>query len=167
VFKGPAGGGGGGDDVDAPVLAAATDLRIQTKSPPKDDQPWTFTATQADVNATSVRVQSSRTASGPWEDLPHGAQMKGKASRVFTAKSLNVTNATGTGDLYFRIVSSAPGFKDGVSAPAGPFPVRGSTPQVGGFSRKCPPGRAGSPPRRATRSRTRSEPEPTAGRSRT
>lgn len=115
------------------ILPPTTDLRVQTKSPPKTGQTWTFSATQPSTAAdVHVRFQCSTTpyVEGSWTDLPFYT-FPTRAGSKWTFNTYNIP----AGNQYFRAISAAPGWVDSIGAQlVGPVPVQQSSPQLPYFT---------------------------------
>lgn len=92
-------------------------------APIRSNNPWQFTAVFTNVvSDVRLRVQSTTTTNieASWTDLPVNLDM----TDVGGLWTLNTTNSSTTnvppGTQYFRVVASAPGYFDSVSAPVGP-----------------------------------------------
>lgn len=114
-------------------LPPTTDLRVQTKSPPKTGQTWTYSASQPSTAADlHVRFQYSTTPynEGSWTDLPFYT-FPTRAGSKWTFNTYNIP----AGDQYFRAISAAPGWVDSIGAQlVGPVPVQQSSPQLPYFT---------------------------------
>ncbi len=93
-----------------------------------------FEALQAGAPADLiVRVQATTTpgTESSWNDLPNGSN--GYMTLDKTAKEfvLNSTNYPLQNGVYFRALSSAPGYPDSISNNVGPFDLAASTPHLG------------------------------------
>ena len=92
-------------------------------TPIRSNNPWQFTAHFTNiVSDLRLRVQSTTTTNieASWTDLPGNLYM----TDVDGNWTLNTTNVP-TGTQYFRVVASAPGYFDSVSAAVGPETVLG------------------------------------------
>ncbi len=92
-------------------------------TPIRSNNPWQFTAVFTDIASdVRLRVQSTTTTNieASWTDLPGNLDM----TDVGGNWNLNTTNVP-TGTQYFRVVASAPGYFDSVSAAVGPEIVLG------------------------------------------
>ncbi len=134
---GGGGGGGGGEDEENPdlhpVLPATTQFNFISKKPYQDGKVWKFNATQPDVTpGIAVRVQSTSTPSveSSWTDIPGGAYMSriGSTPSWIIKKVTRITRETGDRLLSFRTITTAPGYRDGISAPLVPEQVAAAGP---------------------------------------
>lgn len=113
-------------------LPPTTDLRVQTKSPPKTGQTWTFSATQpSTANRVYVRFQSTTTpfVEGSWTDLPMYAPPT-RSSAKWTSNTYNIP----AGPLHFRAITAAPGWVDSISYSFGPVNVEQTPPTLPPFT---------------------------------
>lgn len=89
--------------------------------PIRSSNPWTFSAVYSTlVSDLRLRVQSTLTTNSEasWTDLPGNPYM----THVDANWTLNTTDVP-TGDQYFRVIASAPGYGDAFSTVVGPFTV--------------------------------------------
>lgn len=119
------------DDEDPPAggdpLPASTNLTIKVNKKPVKNAAFqvgkkiTFTCTQpARAPGMKVRVQSTATPldEQSWEDVFAGEMTRGTGKKNADTWTVNVAHVPG-GTRWFRTVTSAPGYPDGISDTAG------------------------------------------------
>lgn len=126
-------------------LPAIASFTYSTIAPIRSNNPWTFRATYSTlVSALTLRVQSTTTTNieSSWTDLPGNPYM----THLDANWTLNTTDVP-TGDQYFRVVASAPGYADALSTTIiGPITVLAGIAPFGDFSwETLSPHRTGTP----------------------
>ena len=88
------------------------------------------TGTPADL---IVRVQATTTPNdeASWTDLPNGSEGYMTLDKTASEFVLNSTNYPLQNGVYFRALSSAPGYPDSISNVVGPFNLATGTPHLG------------------------------------